>query len=185
MGNTRKLIADRESEYAEVCVPPTATFSAAEKISRDARAPYSNFRVGCAIKWANPEGEGPLSEGWISKGYNIEDSVRTGTVHAEEAAIVDGLLSFQPDMPWEIREVAVFCLDSKVAYPPCGMCRQRFTEYVSVLRDAKIYFGCPTSWSWAWLKEELLPLAYRPAESRTTQRSSQNQESSVLPKGAK
>jgi len=80
-----------------------------------AYAPYSKFKVGCAIL---------TSTGRIYSGCNVENvSYPVGTC-AEAgalAAMINGGES-------EIKEILIYA-DSKQIISPCGACRQRIAEF--------------------------------------------------------
>ncbi len=88
-------------------------------IARDvwarAYAPYSNFKVGAAIRGKNGE---------VFKGCNVENVAYPEGTCAEAgaiAAMVAGGVT-------EIAEVAVIA-DSPIPVSPCGGCRQKLAEF--------------------------------------------------------
>jgi cytidine deaminase len=90
---------------------------AAEKVMKNAHAPYSNFRVGAAIL---------LTNGKIFSGCNVENASYGMTNCAERTAIFSAVAKFGPKI--EIRAVAV-TNDHGVACSPCGACRQVIYEF--------------------------------------------------------
>src|SRR5579863_1994411 len=115
-------------------VMPTKTLSAAtrkkleraaQKVMKNAHAPYSNFHVGAAILLAN---------GKIFSGCNVENASYGMTNCAERTAIFSAVATLGPKI--EIRAVAV-ANDQGVACSPCGACRQVIYEFGP---DATVFF---------------------------------------------
>jgi len=108
-----------------------------------AYAPYSNFRVGAALR---------TSDGTLVTGCNIENSVFGLAICAETLAIASavsqGLTQFD--------EIAIATEDVEPT-PPCGTCRQVLAEFApnitisSYTRDGK---------EATWSLDELLPHAF-------------------------
>ncbi|HEV8224113.1 MAG TPA: cytidine deaminase [Rubrobacteraceae bacterium] len=94
-----------------------AVMDAARDASRNAYAPYSNFRVGAAI----------LTEGGqIHAGCNVENASYGLAICAERNAAFAMALANPEDR--EIRLVAVFSPDAAPCFP-CGACRQVLREF--------------------------------------------------------
>jgi cytidine deaminase len=91
----------------------------AKQASKNAYAPYSNFKVGAAVR---------ASSGVIYSGSNIENSSYSLTLCAERNAI------FQAVSQGEriITEIAIY-VDNDMLFPPCGACRQVIAEFASDL----------------------------------------------------
>ena len=119
----------------------------AEKARKLAYAPYSNFRVGCALLCKN---------GKVYTGINIENSAFSPTNCAERTAIFKAVSEGER----EFEAIAVcggkneksdeFCA-------PCGVCRQVMSEFCRA--DMKVYLGnvdAVKEFSFA----EILPLAF-------------------------
>lgn len=108
-----------------------------------AYAPYSNFRVGAALR---------TSDGTLVTGCNIENSVFGLAICAETLAVASavsqGLTRFEA--------IAIATEDSEPT-PPCGTCRQVLSEFAphitvhSYTRDGK---------EATWPLDELLPNAF-------------------------
>ena len=99
----------------------------AKEIAQKAYAPYSNFRVGAAL----------ISEsGNIYTGCNIENAAYPATICAEDVAVFKAISEGET----KIDSIAVACIDaeSDSAIFPCGLSRQRLsefnTDYVIVLQ---------------------------------------------------
>ena len=97
----------------------------AEKVMKNAHAPYSKFRVGAAIL---------LTNGKIFSGCNVENASYGMTNCAERTAIFSAVAELGPKL--EIRAVAV-ANDHDVPCAPCGACRQVIYEFGP---DATIFF---------------------------------------------
>ena len=90
----------------------------AKEIAEKAYAPYSNFRVGAAL----------ISEsGNIYTGCNIENAAYPATICAEDVAVFKAISEGET----KIDSIAVACIDaeSDSAIFPCGLSRQRLSEF--------------------------------------------------------
>ncbi len=88
----------------------------AARIARDrAHAPYSNFRVGAALR---------TKAGKIYMGCNIENATLGLTLCAERCAIFKAISEGER----EFEAIAVVC-DTEILTPPCGPCRQIIWEF--------------------------------------------------------
>ena len=100
----------------------------AKEIAKKAHAPYSNFRVGAALI---------TDSGNIYTGCNIENASYTATICAEDVAVFKAISEGET----KINTLAVACIDaeSDTAIFPCGISRQRMsefnTEYVIVVNN--------------------------------------------------
>ena len=100
--------------------------SIAEKARKTAYAPYSNYKVGCALL---------TSDGKVYTGINIENASFTPTNCAERTAIFkavsDGYTKFDAIAICGGKANTIeFCA-------PCGVCRQVLSEFCSA--DFKVY----------------------------------------------
>ncbi len=100
-----------------------ALLTAAKQAALKAYAPYSRFRVGCAVE----------TDQGIFIGANIENASSNLGICAERVAIAHALMNDAK----EIRALAVYCLDAtrdqNGRFPveetmPCGACRQWLAE---------------------------------------------------------
>jgi cytidine deaminase len=124
-----------------------AVMDAARDASRNAYAPYSNFRVGAAI----------LTEGGqIHAGCNVENASYGLAICAERNAAAAMALANPGDR--EIRLVAVFSPDAAPCFP-CGACRQVLREFGCkevVLEEAAGLRSYPF--------DEILPYSFGPED---------------------
>ncbi|GAB5445332.1 cytidine deaminase [Gymnodinialimonas sp.] len=87
----------------------------AAQVRLNAHAPYSNFKVGCAIRSV---------EGNVFLGCNVENVAYPEGTCAEAGAIAAMIAAGDT----RIAEVAVIA-DSPTPVPPCGGCRQKLAEF--------------------------------------------------------
>ncbi|SEV96728.1 cytidine deaminase [Cognatiyoonia koreensis] len=88
---------------------------AAREVRENAHAPYSNFKVGAAIRAAS---------GAVFQGCNVENVAYPEGTCAEAGAIAAMVAAGER----EIAEVAVIA-DSPKPVSPCGGCRQKLAEF--------------------------------------------------------
>jgi homotetrameric cytidine deaminase len=125
----------------------TLLVNAATEAMRNAYAPYSNFRVGAALRGA---------AGGIHRGANVENAAYPQSQCAEASAIGAMIAA------GETRIAAVAVVAEKLdVCPPCGGCRQRLSEFGSA--GTPVYLGTDT----ATTLGELLPLSFGVAELNT------------------
>lgn len=94
----------------------------AQAAAKHAYSPYSNWRVGCAVVFAErPE--------WIILGANVENASFSLTQCAERAAICAGVSSGLR----KIAALGIACLDADnnpaPCFYPCGACLQVISEF--------------------------------------------------------
>jgi len=127
----------------------TSLREAALRALENAYAPYSNFRVGAALRTRG---------GDVITGCNVENSAFGNAICAETLAVAyavsQGLADFD--------EIAI-ATDDVEPTPPCGACRQVLNEFSpnikisSYTRDGK---------EATWTLDELLPHAFALNPSR-------------------
>ena len=120
-----------------------ALLAQARAVAERAFAPYSQFRVGAALKAA---------DGSIYIGCNVESISYGLTVCAERNAIFAAVAA-GASRPFVA--LAVACLDAAGPCMPCGACRQVMVEHLAC--DAPVYVGGNLTFTAA----QLLPHAFK------------------------
>jgi cytidine deaminase len=115
----------------------------AKRAREQAVAPFSNFRVGAAVKTA---------DGKIYTGCNVESASYGLTVCAERVAIWKALSEGER----QFTDMAVVA-DTETLTPPCGTCRQIIWEFA---RGARIVFANLEGTSEEFHIADLLPRAF-------------------------
>jgi cytidine deaminase len=92
-----------------------ALLNAPTQARENAHAPFSNFRVGAAVR---------ASSGRIFGGCNIENASYGLTLCAERVAIFKALSEGERNF-----EAIAVVTDADVLTPPCGACRQIIWEF--------------------------------------------------------
>jgi cytidine deaminase len=115
---------------------------AARAAQQRAYAPYSRFRVGCALEAA---------DGRVFVGCNVENASYGLTICAERAAVCAAVAAGAQQFR---RAVVVSDADPPAA--PCGACRQVLSEFGADLRVDGVGSGGTVTWTIA----ELLPAAF-------------------------
>jgi cytidine deaminase len=118
---------------------------AARAAMKNAHAPYSNFKVGAALRTKNGE---------VFSGCNVENASYGVTNCAERTAIFSAVAKIGSGM--EIAEIAITC-EQNVPCAPCGACRQVIYEFGP---NAIVYFAAKGGFKEA-LITELLPEGFR------------------------
>lgn len=116
----------------------------ARAIRPNAYVPYSNFKVGAAIR---------ATDGRIFTGVNVENVAYPEGTCAEAGAIA----AMCAGAAYEIAEVAVIA-DSPSPVPPCGGCRQKLAEFAK--GDVKVTLGTTGGATYVTTVADLLPGAF-------------------------
>ena len=116
---------------------------AAQNVRERAYAPYSNFKVGAAIR---------TKGGKIYTGCNVESASYGLTVCAERVAIWKAVSEGEK----EFTEIAVVA-DTHELTPPCGVCRQIIWEFCG---DIPVIFANLKGNTETVQMSELLPRAF-------------------------
>ena len=117
---------------------------AAAAVQRNAYAPYSNFKVGAALKTAS---------GKVFVGCNVENVAYPEGTCAEAGAIAAMVASGEN----EFVEAAVIA-DSPTPVTPCGGCRQKLAEFAA--KNARITLATTGGAVSETTVAELLPGAF-------------------------
>ena len=91
--------------------------AAARAARENAHAPYSEFKVGAALR---------AKSGKIYTGCNVENSTYGLTICAERVAIFKAISEGEPVRSFEAIAVVT---DTEQLTPPCGACRQIIWEF--------------------------------------------------------
>ncbi len=89
--------------------------SAAKRARENAHAPYSNFRVGAALR---------ATSGRIFGGCNVENATYGLTICAERVAIFKAISEGERGF-----DAISVVTDTDALTPPCGACRQLIWEF--------------------------------------------------------
>ena len=122
-----------------------ALIAAAERVMKNAHAPYSKFRVGAAIL---------LTNGKVFPGCNVENASYGMSNCAERTAIFSAVAECGPQI--RIKAVAVVN-EQGVPCSPCGACRQVIYEFGP---NAMVFFQGKNGAKEAHITE-LLPEGFR------------------------
>ncbi len=95
--------------------------SVARQARENAHAPYSNFRVGAALR---------ATSGRVFGGSNVENATYGLTVCAERVAILKAISEGERGF-----DAISVVTDTDTLTPPCGACRQLIWEFQGQDRD--------------------------------------------------
>jgi cytidine deaminase len=123
-----------------------ALVESARAVQQRAYAPYSHFRVGCALE---------ADDGRVFVGCNVENASYGLTICAERAAVCAAISAGARRL-----RRAVVVTDADPPAAPCGACRQVLSEFG---RDLRID-GVGPAGSVRWTMAELLPAAFGPEQ---------------------
>ncbi|MEP1032311.1 cytidine deaminase [Ekhidna sp.] len=115
----------------------------AKKVAKQAYAPYSKFKVGCALL---------TKSGNVYTGCNVENASYGLTICAERNAIAQAI---NQEGNVEIETIVVYT-PTPTPTPPCGACRQVIHEF----GNPKVFSFCETDDFTSHQMSELLPNAF-------------------------
>ena len=116
---------------------------AAIKVRESARATFSNFKVGAALK---------SKSGKIFTGCNVENASYGLTICAERVAIFKAISEGETEF-----EQIVVVADTAELTPPCGACRQIIWEFCG---DVPVIMANLKNETETLQMQELLPRAF-------------------------
>jgi cytidine deaminase len=125
--------------------------AAARAALDNAYAPYSRFRVGCALV-----GE----SGTVYTGCNVENASFGLTICAERAALVRAVVMGEQRFTH-----ALLVSDAAVPVAPCGACREVLAEFAPKLNIESV---APDGTSSTWTLDTLLPARFELPEAEVT-----------------
>ena len=126
--------------------------SAARQARENAHAPYSNFRVGAAVR---------ATSGRIFGGCNVENATYGLTVCAERIAIFKALSEGERGF-----DAIPVVTDTDTLTPPCGACRQLIWEFCGDVRNHGQSKGKIEILQMRDFPKPLIPLIYRSRKSK-------------------
>jgi cytidine deaminase len=116
---------------------------AAKTVREKAFVPYSNFKVGAAVR---------TRDGKIYTGCNIESATYGATACAERVAIWKAVSEGEKDFTH-----LVVVADTEILTPPCGICRQIIWEFCG---DVPVTFSNLEAKTETLQMKDLLPRAF-------------------------
>ena len=111
----RRRLVDHVRNRTTDLVPDGTLISAARTAREHAHAPYSNFRVGAAVR---------AKSGRIFTGCNVENATYGLTLCAERVAIFKAISEGERGF-----DAVAVVADTDTLTPPCGSCRQILWEF--------------------------------------------------------
>ena len=121
--------------------------AAAMDAMQQAYAPYSNFRVGAALR---------STDGEVTIGCNVENAAYPAGICAERAAIASAVAQGRRSF-----DILVLATEADAPTPPCGMCRQVLGEF-SWHGELEIVSVTTSGQEARWRLDALLPNPFSP-----------------------
>ncbi len=118
---TLEIVFEEYDSIKELKKTEQALIAAAHDAANNAYAPYSKFKVGCALL---------LSDGQIVKGNNQENMAYPSGLCAERVALFSAAALYPKN---KVKMLAVVSANKNLSindiFSPCGACRQVMLEY--------------------------------------------------------
>jgi len=118
-------------------------YEAARKVREHAHAPYSEFKVGVALKLRD--------QADLVVGCNVENASYGLTICGERNAFFGAIAKYKEIDP----EYIVVVTDSNPPAPPCGLCLQAMAEFCQP--NFEVYLANLKGIQQKFLLKELLP----------------------------
>lgn len=109
-------------------------------------APYSDYKVGCAV----------VANGHVYDGANVENASHGLTICAERTTICEAVLAGERTM-----DIVVVATQSSPPASPCGMCLQTMTEFCDDPDKLQIVLVNPQGERREFTLSQLLPYGFR------------------------
>jgi cytidine deaminase len=128
-----------------------ALIAAATRARENAHAPYSNFRVGAALR---------AKSGRIIGGCNVENATYGLTVCAERVAILKAISEGERGF-----DAIAVVTDTETPTSPCGACRQIIWEFCG---DVPVIMATMKNLVEVKQMKELMPMAFDSSKLQTS-----------------
>ena len=125
--------------------------AAALAAMQHAYAPYSQFRVGAALR---------TPDGAVIAGCNVENAAFPSGICAERGALAAAVAAGHRTF-----DLLVVATEASAPTPPCGMCRQALAEFAPALPVLSVTTGGKRA---EWVLSDLLPQPFIPASLSNT-----------------
>jgi cytidine deaminase len=152
--STEQSTVRKMDDRGKGATPDKVLMESAKAAASRAYAPYSRFKVGCALR---------TGTGQIYCGCNVENASYSATLCAERAALAAAVAAEGPTPA--IDQLVVYAIGTDgehSACPPCGICRQVIAE---VAPTARIGFFPTADLFVERLAHALLPEAFEGASN--------------------
>jgi len=145
IGEPVLAIADARQYQRMATLAHTQLIDAARAARENAHAPFSEFKVGAALR---------SKSGKVYTGCNVENASYGLTVCAERTAIFKAIS--EGERPGAFDVIAVFTAADKLT-PPCGACRQIIWEFCG---DCEVILSNTRGETETFKMSALLPRAF-------------------------
>lgn len=143
------LVSDLGTDTLDEPLDDDALIALARDARERAYAPYSRYRVGCALRAGHA----------VFSGGNVENASFGLTLCAERTALVQAVLAGVREM-----DTVVVLTDSSPPASPCGMCLQSLVEFCSEPARVRVVLVNDQGQRRDLSLAELLPHAFTPRQ---------------------